>query len=277
MPQLHLLKSEAKRSHLDSIDGIIRISSLIESTTGASKRSILIRENRIRRDVFSPDRCGRGWWWPGAWMTTPRRPSPPPAGERDDDGGAAGREEREAARRVEERRRLGFRGEWIANWRLADWRRGVYRRSRREGEGLALVAESFFFSLFFWSLLDFGPISLDFQIFFVHFMVSFCDFFSRLQNIQCCFYFQNQGVLSNDNEIGGSIEWIWLRIQILKLIYPGKLPWQISSFLCPGLSLRMFLQYNLSNKKLLLFDIQKQKWVKLFKFYQSVLYIKIDL
>lgn len=211
MPQLHLLKSEAKRSHLDSIDGIIRISSLIESTTGASKRSILIRENRIRRDVFSPDRCGRGWWWPGAWMTTPRRPSPPPGGERDDDGGAAGREEREAARRVEERRRLGFRGEWIANWRLADWRRGVYRRSRREVEGLALVAESFFFSLFFWSLLDFGPISLDFQIFFRSFYGLFLRFFSRLQNIQCCFLFSKSGGLKQWQR-----DWGFHRVNMVK-------------------------------------------------------------
>lgn len=145
------------------------------------------------------------------------------------------------------------------------------------GGGTRFGGGEFFFSLFFWSLLDFGPISLDFQIFFVHFMVSFCDFFLVFKIYSAVFYFQNQGVLSNDNEIGGSIEWIWLRIQILKLIYPGKLSWQISSFLCPGLSLRMFLQYNLSDKKLLLFDIQKQKWVKLFKFYQSVLYIKIDL
>lgn len=127
-------------------------------------------------------------------MTTPRRPSPPPGGERDDDGGAAGREEREAARRVEERRRLGFRGEWIANWRLADWRRGVYRRSRREGEGLALVAESFFFFPFsfdlFWILGLFHSI---FKFFSFILWSLFAIFFSSSKYTVLFFIFKIRG------------------------------------------------------------------------------------
>lgn len=68
-----------------------------------------------------------------------------------------------------------------------------------------------------WRRVFFFPFSFDlfwilglfhsiFKFFFVHFMVSFCDFFLVFKIYSAVFYFQNQGVLSNDNEIGGSIE-----------------------------------------------------------------------
>lgn len=75
------------------------------------------------------------------------------------------------------------------------------------GGGTRFGGGEFFFFPFsfdlFWILGLFHSI---FKFFFVHFMVSFCDFFLVFKIYSAVFYFQNQGVLSNDNEIGGSIE-----------------------------------------------------------------------